>query len=263
MRETENPSPNPKLTQGISYFEEVLQLMPNDRSALEFLAVAYEQLGNREKRSHAVARLTDVLIAEKDLDCLKNLKPTLDEIGTPEALNALRKIENVLGKTAVSSTGQPPRQVLQTELLAAIKAEMELLNYLQAKHLISDDTAKIVESSLYNHLSGEDSVLISALAFVKNENPAECESALAALADAFHLPPVPLQASLAAAQNLPSLPDNFIRRGARPFAELGDTLLVAILNPLDDELRKGITAAAGKPCQFFLADPSDMEAAPK
>lgn len=56
MRETESPSPNPKLTQGISYFEEVLQLLPNDRSALEFLAVAYEQLGNRESAampSHA------------------------------------------------------------------------------------------------------------------------------------------------------------------------------------------------------------------
>ena len=263
MSENESQIPNPKLAQGISYFEEVLQLMPNDRSALEFLAVAYEQIGRQDKRSRIVARLTDVLIAENDVECLKNIKPTLKDINTPEALAALQKIELALGQSSRTSAPASESQVLQSERLAAIKAEMELLNYLQSHRIVSDDTAKIAESSLYNLLSQQDSVLISALAFVKNENPAECEAALAALADAVHLPPVPLAASLAANKNLPSLPDRLVRRGARPFAELGDTLLVAILNPLDDELRKDISTVAGKPCQFFLADPSEMEAVPK
>ena len=263
MSETENQTFNPKLAQGISYFEEVLQLVPNDRSALEFLAVAYEQLGRRDKRSHVVARLTDVLIAENDTECLKNIKPTLVEINTPETLCALQKIDLALENNQKTAASTSHAQVPPTDRLATIKAEMELRNYLQSHRIVSDETAKIVESSLYDLLSRQDSVLMSALAFVKNENPAECEAALAALADAFHLPPIPLAASLAANKSLPSLPDKLVHRGVRPFAELGDTLLVAILNPLDDQLRKDITTAAGKPCQFFLADPSEMEVAPK
>ena len=263
MSETENQTLNPKLAQGISYFEEVLQLMPNDRSALEFLAVAYEQIGRQDKRSHVVALLTDVLIAENDTECLKNIKPTLKDINTPETLSALRKIDLALEKSPKAVPPAASSQVFQTERLAAIKAEMELLNFLQSHHIVSDETAKIVESSLYDLLSQQDSILISALAFIKNENPTEGEAALAALADAVHLPPVPIAASLAANKDLPSLPDNLARRGVRPFAELGDTLLVAILNPLDEQLRKDISTVAGKPCQFFLADPSEMESAPK
>ena len=261
MSELSQPPTDLKLAQGISYFEEVLQLMPNDRPALEYLAVAYEQLGDQRKRSRMVARLTDVLIAEKDIECLKNIRSTLQEINTSETQEALKKIASFLSSSAQATPEEARPDVFKSELLAAIKAEMELLNTLQAKQAISEGTAKIVESALYNYLSQQDSILISALCFVKNENPAEAETAIAALADAFHLPPVPLTAALAGGKAPPPLPEAISRRGVRPFAEVGDTLLVAILNPQDEKLRKEISNAAGKPCEFFLADPSEMEAA--
>ena len=250
-------APN-KLVQGISYFEEVLQLVPNDRSALEFLAVAYEQAGDGARRSHTIARLTDVLIAEKDFDCLKGLVPTLREINTPETLNALAKIQALLAPREQTPSA-PAVQPTGADLLPDVKAELELLQFLEGRGVLSSETAKIAESSLYDTLSEPGAILISALNFIKNENPAACEKALACLADAFQTPPVPLTAARAAHPNVPTLPAKLARRGACPFAVVGDTYLVAILNPADKILRKAIVDALDGPCRFFLVDPSEME----
>lgn len=260
MTESSSTPANDKLVQGISYFEEVLQLVPNDRTALEFLAVAYEQAGNLARRSQMIARLTDVLIAEKDFDCLKSLVPTLQDLNTPESAIALTKIESLLtpGKQASSS---PAPSTTGADLLPDVKAELELLQFLETRRVVSSETARIVESSLYDTLSHPEEILISALSFIKNENPAECERALACLADAYQAPPIPLAATLASSSNLPALPAKLARRGACPMALVADTCLVAVLNPADTVLRKAIVDALDKPCHFFLADPADMEGA--
>ena len=57
-----------------------------------------------------------------------------------------------------------------------------------------------------------------------------------------------------------TLPDSIVRvRGVLPFAKIGNTLLVATLNPFDDALRQQVESAAGSPCRFFLANPRTME----
>ena len=43
-----------RLKEGVAYFEEMLRVMPDDRTTLEFLSVAYPQLGETEK---AVSKL--------------------------------------------------------------------------------------------------------------------------------------------------------------------------------------------------------------
>lgn len=252
---------NQKLFQGISYFEEILQLMPNDRSALEFLAVAYGQQGETIKHARMVCKLADVLIAEKDTDCAKNLLPTLQEIGTADAYQAYNRIKAFLRT-------QSPRKEKQndavspfaSEMLPAIKNELELLQELQSNGAISEETARIVEQSLYGTLSSEGDVLISALVFIKNENPAECENALVHLVNACQMPIVPIKSFEARQDLLQKFPGTVLGRGVFPMAELGDTLLVALLNPMDERLRQQITNLADKPCQFFLALPEEMEA---
>ena len=48
-------------------------------------------------------------------------------------------------------------------------------------------------------------------------------------------------------------------RGAVPFGRLGDTLLVAVLNPLDADFHAEVERLAGCPCRFFLAEPHTTE----
>ena len=59
------PKFDARLEEGVRYFEQMLQLMPDDRTTLEFLVVAYEQL--------IVAKLAQVV-----LDRLPALAELLD-----------------------------------------------------------------------------------------------------------------------------------------------------------------------------------------
>ena len=43
------PKFDARLEEGVRYFEQMLQLMPDDRTTLEFLVVAYDQLNEKEK----------------------------------------------------------------------------------------------------------------------------------------------------------------------------------------------------------------------
>ena len=45
----ETPKFDARLKDGVAYFEEMLKVMPDDRTTLEFLAVVYPQLGEAEK----------------------------------------------------------------------------------------------------------------------------------------------------------------------------------------------------------------------
>jgi len=48
---------------------------------------------------------------------------------------------------------------------------------------------------------------------------------------------------------------------ALPFDELGESLLVAVLNPYDRDLQQRVMAAAGRPCVFYLVLPSHYDEA--
>ncbi len=73
----EAPKVDARLEEGVAYFEQVLDLVPDDRTALEFLVVAYEQNGNREKYEKALVSLAKVLVEENDQAALKGLLPRL------------------------------------------------------------------------------------------------------------------------------------------------------------------------------------------
>ena len=59
---------NSKLFEGIAYFEKMLKLMPGDRTTLEFLSVAYEQVGDAQKTRTSLIQLAETLLREKDYD---------------------------------------------------------------------------------------------------------------------------------------------------------------------------------------------------
>ena len=48
---------DPKLEEGIAYFEKMLQLTPDDRVTLQFLCVAYGQIGEPDNQRRAFVSL--------------------------------------------------------------------------------------------------------------------------------------------------------------------------------------------------------------
>jgi len=66
----------------IQAFEQILRAIPNDRSSLEALWSAYQQIGDCERAGEYLLRLARVLIEEKDFAAAVTLLPALRAVGS-------------------------------------------------------------------------------------------------------------------------------------------------------------------------------------
>ena len=141
-----------------------------------------------------------------------------------------------------------------------MKAEAALIRDLYARNVVDASAAEVVQRHLGGLPEPTRPFLVSALAILEKESGGMGEKAAVFMADAASAPPVSLQAFMPSAALVKQLPEEIVRvRGAVPFGRLGDTLLVAVLNPMDAEFHAQVERLAGCPCRFFLADPHTTE----
>ena len=257
---------DPKLEEGIAYFEKMLQLTPDDRVTLQFLCVAYGQIGQLDKQRRALVSYAGVLLKEKDFEAAEKLIEQLENFTEPDARAAVLRIraaqrpkqvaELPKGDAATPATGNKTT----TAVYIAIKAEKKLARHLVERKVISEADADAIQDRLTALADVPGCFLVSTLSEIEKENTATAEAAAASLADETGTPPVPIEAYNIDNDLAQTLPDSIVRvRGVLPFAKIGNTLLVATLNPFDDALRQQVESAAGSPCRFFLANPRTME----
>lgn len=276
---------NSKLLEGIAYFEKMLKVMPGDRTTLEFLSVAYEQLGDVEKQRTSLIQLAEALLREKDYDAADAIGERLSGFSETDAQDMVRRIKSVRNpvqlkavvrpgagarpmRAVVRPAGVKPEQPVSNEggvslaqvVMSAVKAEAALIRDLYAKNVVDASAAEVVQRHLGGLPEATRPFLVSALAILEKESGGMGEKAAVYMADAASAPPIPLQAFMPSAALVKQLPEEIVRvRGAVPFGRLGDTLLVAVLNPLDTAFHAEVERLAGCPCRFFLADPHTTE----
>ena len=275
---------NTKLLEGIAYFEKMLKVMPGDRTTLEFLSVAYEQLGDVEKQRTSLIQLAEALLREKDYDAAEAIGERLGGFSETDAQDMVRRIKSVRNpvqlkavvrpgagtppmRAVVRPAGVKPKPVsdegglsLAQVVMSAVKAEAALIRDLYAKNVVDASAAEVVQRHLGGLPEATRPFLVSALAILEKESGGMGEKAAVYMADAASAPPIPLQAFMPSAALVKQLPEEIVRvRGAVPFGRLGDTLLVAVLNPLDTAFHAEVERLAGCPCRFFLADPHTTE----
>jgi len=257
---------DPKLEEGIAYFEKMLELTPDDRVTLEFLCVAYGQIGQLEKQRRAIVSLAGVLLKEKDFEAADKLVEKLEKYTEPDARAAILRIRAARRPSAPEpakeepATTATPSNKTTTAVYMAIKAEKKLARHLAENKVIDEAAADAIQDRLTALADVQGCFLVSTLSEIEKENSATAEAAAAFLADETKVPPIPLEAYSISDELAQTLPDSIVRvRGVLPFAKLGNTLLVAMLNPFDDALRQQVESAAGSPCRFFLVHPRTME----
>lgn len=252
-----------RLAEGIAYFEQMLEIMPEDRTTLEFLVVAYDQIGQHEKGQKALVDLTRLLIKEKDMAALQGILPRLETSDYPPAKALFLKVTTLTGP-APDLTPEKPKALSEDErrslaTIEAVKSELALVDLLQEGGVVSDQQRE----QLHEHLQASPTdgrvFLISALQVLEKENPTLCEKAVEFLSDKFGTPPIPLGAFEANKRLVETFPSLLVQmRGVVPFAQIGKLTLVATLNPADDGLRAEVEKQGT--CRFFLADPVSVEA---
>ena len=255
------PKFDARLEEGVRYFEQMLELMPDDRITLEFLVVAYEQLNEHEKGERAVVMLANLLLKQGDFSAAEGLLPRLESINTDEAKVLALKIHRLSAPGPELIPEEPknltPAELAAEESRAAVEGEVALVELLRSNGVIADDEeAKRLCDQIAAAPSG---FLISALAILEKENLELCEKCIAFLADRFSAPPVPVAAFERRPDVVGRFPAELLRvRGAVPFAQIGDVALVAVLNPADEKLCARLSEFAK--CRFYLALPSGVEA---
>lgn len=256
----EVPKFDARLADGVAYFEQMLEIMPDDRTTLEFLVVAYDQLGQHEKGQKSLVSLTKLLIREGDTAALAGLLPRLEVSDYEPAKALFLKVSTMTGP-APDLTPESPKELTASErAAAALASERVLVEILRDEGVLS---AEVFEQTL-GMLSATPTdgrlFLISALQILEKENFPVFEKATEFLADRFGAPPIPLGAFEPVKGLFAPYAETTLRlKGAVPFAKLGDLTLIAVLNPADEELRAELEKAG--PCRFYLADPSAVEAA--
>lgn len=257
---------DPKLEEGIAYFEKMLQLTPDDRVTLQFLCVAYGQIGELDKQRRALVSYAGVLLKEKDFEEAEKLVEKLENYTEPDARAAILRIraahrppQEEEAKAAAAAPATPGSKTT-TAVYMAIKAEKKLARHLAERKLISEADADAIQDRLTALADVPGCFLVSTLSEIEKENTATAEAVAASLADETGTPPIPLEAYPIDNELAQTLPDSIVRvRGVLPFAKIGNTLLIATLNPFDDALKQQIESAAGAPCRFYLAHPRTME----
>lgn len=255
---------NSKLLEGIAYFEKMLKLLPGDRTTLEFLSVAYEQIGNHEKTCYSLIQLADTLLREKDYDAADAIADRLRGFQEEDAKKMVLKVQAVHGPVTVpGEEGEiPPNEDVPVAraILDAVKAEASLVHALSNRGVIDPNMAETVQRHLAGLPEATRPFLVSALAIIYRESISTGEKTAAYLADTTNTPPIALEAFPLSKALLQTLPENLIRvRGVIPFAKLGNTLMVATLDPMDEGFRREVEYRSGHPCRFFLAHPANAE----
>ena len=253
-----------RLAEGVAYFEQMLEIMPDDRTTLEFLVVAYDMLGQHEKGQKALVSLAELLVKEHDLEALKGLLPRLEASDYAPAKALFLKVSTLTAPTP-DLTPERPKELTEsekTEIAAqeAVQTEKMLLHFLKEAGILSDSDYELFSSHLVAPNVGGRIFLISALHILKNENASLYEKCVEYLADHFNTPPIPLAAFEPPMQFFKGYPATVLRlRGAVPFARRGNLSLIAVVNPADSTLKNALEAVG--PCRLYLADPTAVEAA--
>lgn len=163
-----------RLEEGVAYFEQMLKLMPEDRTTLEFLVVAYDQLGQKEKGEKTLVSLVNLLLRTEDLAAAAALLPRLEASENAESKILALKVKR-LSAPAPALEPEAPQPLTEKEIIAeasrkAVESELLLVDKLIAKGALKETEAENVRKQLKASPTDGRIFLISALSILEKEN---------------------------------------------------------------------------------------------
>lgn len=272
-----------EILNAIAAFEAILEAMPTDRSALETLLMAYEQIGDFAKASSYLKRFANVLIDEADAAAAANIVEKLVALAESdqEARDLLERLQLLAdeapapkhetggsgggGKTPAGTiTGAGSFDEPHSNLRTTFNMNEELsfaYNLREAKQLTEEEYSSVMKD-LTEMSSVESSTTVSVLHVLESRQFKNLEKIIAHVAKDCGTPVVSLTGFDCKPDEVNLLPWNFMTgRGVFVFELIGKSALVVVMNPYDQDLRKDISTTLARPCHFYMALPSEFDKA--
>ena len=257
--------------QAISAFEQILEVMPDDRSSLETLSHAYEHVGDRARALDYLLRLAAVVVAEKDGETAPHVLERLAEYGEADEqvrsmIQQLKALQPEDEQADADSAAEPDEQAQPKKPKDAPRAfrvtdELALAwKLLEAGEISQEDYSQLAqdlaELSTDSHMS-----TVSVLHVLDTKNYAGLERVMGYISRDTKTPIVSVQSFDVSAELAGLLPMTYmVQHGVIIFGSLMDDLLVAIMNPGNQPLRDDVIARTGQHCHFFMTPPHEFDA---
>jgi len=238
----------------IELCEKILEALPHDTIALATLCEAYEQADDTQHATEYLIRLGKVILAERDADTAPSVITKLERVakGNPLAEKTVNRLTALVRREMTTSQ----RLTLSSDAKArtpGITFELTLAwNLLQMEELSEDEYSRVVQDLSEN--AGQNvEAPVSVLHVLQDRGFKQLQRVVGRLAKESGLPLIALGGFELQEETYSLLPEVFMtRRGAIVFERMEEEILVAILNPYDEQLRNDVAVATGRKCHFYL-----------
>jgi len=247
--------------EAIRTFENILELFPNDTNAMASLALAYEEVGDAVGSHSILLKLGKIYLENNEPQNTINLcKARINCVGDdPEFSALLVEAKKVADKTKPKRKISP-KKVLDKSLKTDPHAEIDLAWKLLENELITQDEYEQVINSLGNsHSSSMGQGGVSALQELESMETININKIIAFLEKHANIPYVELSRWEIADELIELFPTQTAQSlGIMPFAKQERDLMVAILSPLNMELRESLCLNLNCNIHFYLTSPFEF-----
>lgn len=254
-----------ELKNSVEMLEQILEVMPDDLFTLRALYETWLKLEDPEKAFEALNRLDDRTRAAQNIEMINFVLEQYQSVSDDSAemqgrIGRLQEIKNVSG---ILQDVEPSLQVNKANPQSTgsrLDAEMALAWVLFQDDQLSQEEYSNVLHDLTEMSSQAVGVPVTVLHILYDRQFGRMERLMTHLCQKNDMPIIALSLFENNEEIIRQLPIDFIsRNGVMPFAKVGDDLLVAVLNPLDQELLEEAQKLSGRNCHPCLVTPDEYD----
>lgn len=254
----------------IQSLEQIVELLPEDVSALESLAGAYEQAGDTARAHQTLMKLAELAIQGGDLERAEEIAAT--QLGKGFDEPELLELKDRISSAKSEQPSPPPRQEQaeptpqpvasreKTGPEADLHAELDFgWSLLEAEQVSQDQYEHAVDALTEAHINSHGRGPISFLLELASMDQANISRVLGHVSAENRVPFIELRRCQIPAEALANFSLDKIRRWcAIPFGVLGNERMIAVLNPTNERLMQALRTNAGGRVHIYLTSPEDF-----
>lgn len=251
--------------QNVEMLEQILEVMPDDLVTLRALYETSVKMQKPEKAFETLTRLDDQARSVQNLDMIDFVLNQYESIAddSPEMqgrIARLQEIKLVADLMEDDAAETVPAPDIKQEGEGRLDAEMALAWDLFQDEQLSQDEYSNVLHDLTEMSSRQMGVPVTVLHVLHDRQFSRMERLMTHLSHKNKMPIMMLSLFEGNEESCRMLPLEFVcRNGVLPFEKVGDDLLVAVLNPMDQELVEKAQTLSGRHCHPYLVPPEEYD----
>jgi hypothetical protein len=250
-----------ELQQTAAMLEQILEVMPDDFFTLRSLYETFLKLEEPEQALECLKRLDDGTRAAQNPEMIAFVIHQYESIveEMPELRKRIERLQELQTATDLTRSETPTKPSAQRK--SDVDSEMALAwELFQDEQLSQEEYSNLLRDLTEMSSHTNAGVPVTVLHILHDRNFSHFERLMTHLCQKSGVPIIMLSRFDEREEFREVLPLDFIScRGALPFAQVGDDLLLAVLNPQDKELIRQAEELAHRRCHAYLVSPQEYD----